>query len=94
MKLDEMIGMRDGRRVTKGSFVRTLRQAERNLIKSVYTIILAIHMGLVTPGASSALVRISEMVAGLKETSPTPEETSRIVGALEVLARRLTEATH
>ncbi len=85
--LSQMVSTRDGGPVSKGSFLRTLRQCERNVTGCVYTIMLAIYLGLVDAQTSSALVRVSGTVSGVKGITLTNEERSTIISSLEELAK-------
>lgn len=85
--MGEMVSMRDGGAVTKGSFLRTLRQCEQNLRGCVYTLILAIYLGLVEAPTSSALVRVSHTVSAVKGITLTPKERSAVLSSLEELAK-------
>ena len=83
----EMVSMRDGGPVSKGSFLRTLRQCEQNLRGCVYTLILAIYLGLVEAPTSSALVRVSNTVSAVKGITLSPEDRSTLLSSLEELAK-------
>ena len=65
------------RRVSKGSFNRSLRQARRNVVKSVYTIFLLSYFGLFDSPKLEPFIRLgNEMQTFLDsklETSETPD---------------------
>jgi len=51
--------------LTKGSYLRTLKQAQNNVERSVYTIILLQYLNLVNEEAPSNLLRIGTMLQQL-----------------------------
>ncbi len=51
--------------LTKGSYLRTLKQAQTNIERSVYTIILLQYLNLVNEEAPSDLLRIGSMLQQL-----------------------------
>jgi len=70
------------RKVTRGSFYRTLSQAKRNIAKSVNTLILAAILGLVDEDALSSLSRLLVMIPASE-----PEQIARITS--EIARRKL-----
>ena len=91
LKMKEMASMRDVGRVSKGSFLRTLRQGEKNMAACIHTIILGIYLDVIQPETASALVNISEMVSRLKGVSVADEEVSIILKSLQELAKSMTK---
>ena len=61
-KLNQKIISRDSKKVTKSSFIRTLKQAKMNVQKSVYTIILADYLELINKDSFEQLIKISKMI--------------------------------
>ena len=51
--------------LTKGSYLRTLKQAQTNIQRSIYTIILLQYLNLVNEEAPSDLLRIGSMLQQL-----------------------------
>lgn len=83
LRTDEKASLRLGKKVTRGSFNRTLRQARENVLKAIYTVLLLGYLGLLTTPAlepyvelGSALKRYSEalrsgppeLLEGLRES--------------------------
>ncbi len=60
--LDNKIHRRRKQSLTKGSFLRTLRQAQNNIERSAYTIILMQYLNLVNEETPSNLLRIGSML--------------------------------
>ncbi len=51
------------RKVSKGAYARTLRQAVENIKKSVYTIFLLRYLGILGDGAVSSLLEAAELLS-------------------------------
>jgi len=75
-------GKSQRRRVSKGSFNRSLRQARRNVVKSVYTIFLLSYFGLFDSPKLEPFIRLgNEMQTFLDsklETSETPDLEAQV----------------
>jgi hypothetical protein len=65
--LKEKAIVRNGGPVKKGAFVRTLKQAERKVIKACYTIMLLSTLNVLDMDTISGLVKIGEMIKELPE---------------------------
>jgi hypothetical protein len=81
--LDFKSTLREKRKVTKGAFSRTLKQARHNIEASIYSIFLLSYLDLITPSNVTQLVRNSRMLGELKEAKPTNEEQLRVMEAME-----------
>jgi hypothetical protein len=81
--LDFKRTLREKRRVSKGAFARTLKQARRNVEASVYTIFLLSYLDLISPAVVNNLVRNSRMLNELKEAKPTSDDQMRVMEAME-----------
>jgi hypothetical protein len=60
--LNNKIMSRDGKKVTKSSFIRTLNQAKMNVQRAVYTIILVDYLELLNKDSVEQLIKISKMI--------------------------------
>jgi hypothetical protein len=67
LNLGMKVYLRDKGRVSKGSFIRTLRQAQRNLEKSLYTIIISEYLSVLDRNNILNLIRTSEILKEVKE---------------------------
>ena len=94
----EVRGKSQRRRVSKGSFNRSLRQARGNVVKSVYTIFLLSYFGLFDSPKLEPFIRLgNEMQTFLDsklETSQTPDleaqvATKALRDALQIAAGEL-----
>jgi hypothetical protein len=81
--LDFKRTLRDKRKVTKGAFARTLKQAQRNVEASVYTVFLLSYLDLISQTGVNRLVRNARMLGELKQVQPTSAELMRVMEAME-----------
>lgn len=65
--LGEKALIRDKGPVKKGAFVRTLKQAEKRIVKACYTIVLLSALRILDIDTVSGLVKIGEMIKELPE---------------------------
>lgn len=81
VKLKEKIAMRDRKNVSGGAFIRTLRQAQTNLKKAVYTLILLQYLGLLDENAMAKLLQVGKILknAGKIESKEKLAEVARII---------------
>ncbi len=61
-KLRESVLLRSRARVSKGAFIRSLRQGERNVEASFYTLLLVRYLRLVDADKLSQFARIGELI--------------------------------
>ena len=74
-----MIDVKDGSRVTKGSFLRTLKQARGNMKSSIYTIFLLGYLGIVDLDFVDGFTKILQMLAELRDAGQISNPTQVIV---------------
>jgi hypothetical protein len=67
--------------VSKGSFMRTLRQGQANIEAAVYTLFLMAYLGLLDGETAQQLGRTTSMMTKVKE-SVSEEERARLIEAL------------
>ncbi|MCS7116815.1 MAG: hypothetical protein NZ896_05015 [Nitrososphaerales archaeon] len=89
MRLEEKIMLRDGKRVSKGSFLRTLKQAQMNVRKAFYTLILMEYLKILESGTTSGLIEVGKTLDRVKESSPTFEHIKRVLEVIDVTLNRL-----
>jgi len=65
--LQVKIVLRDKKNISKGAFLRTLGQAQKNLQKALYTLILLEYMGLLEEGSISKLIQIGSLLKNVNE---------------------------
>jgi hypothetical protein len=81
--LDFKRNLREKRKVTKGAFSRTLKQARHNVEASVYSIFLLSYLNLISQTDVNHLIRNTRMLAELKEANPATEDQMRVMEAME-----------
>ncbi len=87
-QLKDKITMRDRKKVSKGAFIRTLRQAQGNLKKSVFTLILSEYLGLLEDESMVRLSQVSTLLKGAGEVI-SGTELPKVVGVLESIVETL-----
>lgn len=87
-KLAKMIEKRDGSRVSKGAFLRTLNQARVNVRSSLYSVLLLGYLGLLDKRNIEDLVKIVGLLSELKD-SGVIIELDRIQSVIEDVCDRL-----
>jgi hypothetical protein len=85
-RLKEQISYRDRAKISKGSFIRTLRQSQGNIEACVYTIILLQYLGALAPDVLEGLARTGRLMSKLRESSPSNDEIRRFLQSLEEYA--------
>ncbi len=81
--LDHKRMLREKRKVTKGAFARTLKQARHNVEASIYTVFLLSYVNLIGQESVNRIVRNARMLGELKEARPTTEEQIKVMEAME-----------
>ncbi len=66
LKLNRKVLLRDGKRVSKGSFIRTLRQGQKRLEKSLYTIIISEYLSIFDKNNLLNIIRVGELLKELQ----------------------------
>jgi len=86
--LGQMIDMKDGKRVTKGSFLRTLNQVRGNIKSSVYSISLLSYLGVVGPDFLDGFVKILRLLEELRAVGQVGNPDG-VVALIDSLCDRL-----
>jgi hypothetical protein len=84
VKLKEKIAMRDRKNVSGGAFIRTLRQAQINLKRTVYTLILFQYLGLLEERAINKLLQVGNILRSAEGAS-SKEKLVEIVEVTETI---------
>jgi hypothetical protein len=79
-----------GARVTRGAYNRTLIQAENNVIRSVYTVLLLGYVGLFDTPALQPFNELSDTIQGYIHEAGQASQTTR--ESIEQLNQRLLES--
>lgn len=91
--LKQKIMLRDGKRVSKGSFLRTLKQAQMNLQKSFYTLILAEYLGILESGTTVGLIHVGKALSQISTSAPTFEDIKKVLDTIDVTLNQLSKPT-
>lgn len=90
MRLEDMVRMRDGGVVSEGAFLTTLKQARKNLSKSLYTLLLASYLGVLDEELWSGLARVGGLLTRIRDAGPSRDDVRRVVELVgSVVARVL-----
>ena len=74
---------REKGKISKGAFVRTLRQGQRNVESSVYTLMLVVYLGLVPQEKFDQFLKTQRIVSKVKELQPDRENVLRLINGLQ-----------
>ena len=88
VELKDKTAMRDRKKVSKGAFIHTLRQAQGNLKRAVYTLILSEYLGLLEDESMVKLLQVSNLLKGA-EGVISGEKLSKVIGVLETIVETL-----
>jgi len=78
------------KKISRGSYNRTLIQAQSNVIRSIYTILLIGYLGLFDTPALQPFIELSDNIQGYMEEFKTSSEEDQ--AAIDQLRIRLSEA--
>jgi hypothetical protein len=81
--LDFKRTLRENRRVSKGSFARTLKQGHRNVESSIYTLFLLAYLNLVPVESLNQLSRNARMLSQLKDAEASQNDLGRVIEAMQ-----------
>jgi hypothetical protein len=84
VSVNDRVGLRDGSRVSMGSFMRTLQQGQRNIKEAVYTLVVLEYLDLLPEGVIIALAKIGQSIR-----EKNVEEKEHVIEALEQLVQRI-----
>lgn len=84
VELKEKIAMRDRKNVSKGAFIHTLRQAQGNLKRAVYTLILSEYLGLLEDKSMAKLLQVSNLLKGA-EGVISDEKSEKVIEVIETI---------
>lgn len=77
--LDERVGLRTGRRVSKGAFLATLKQTHRNFERALYSLLLMQYLGVIDAKTMNGLIKTAEILERVKEEGLTQRELDQIL---------------
>ncbi len=78
---------REKGKVSKGAFVRTLRQGQGNVEASLYTLMLLVYLGLVKQERFDQFLRTQRLFAQVRELQLDSESVSRLIDGMSAFAQ-------
>ena len=88
--LSEIVKLRDSGPVTKGSYGRSLKQSKRNFSKSLYTLVLAIYLGVLDVNTLNSMIELSNKLKSIKELELPPNIIEQVEDLIEEVCDRVT----
>lgn len=86
--LSKMVQAREGGRVSKGSFDRTLRQGKNNIRKSVNTIVFSYYLGLFDRELLESLIKICDLLVSLRGLEVSESRLKEVASVIEQASDR------
>ncbi len=84
VNLKNKTAMRDRKNVSKGAFIRTLRQARVNLKRAIYTLILSEYLGLLEDKSIDRLLQISNLLKNAKGVT-SKEKLTEVIEIIDTI---------
>ena len=85
INLNNALGRSENRRISRGTHYRILGQARKNIKRSLFTVAIAVQLGLVKPEDVQKLISSVSMVP----TSLDEDQAREVMGILRLLADRI-----
>jgi len=81
--LDMKILSRENNDVSKGAFVRTLKQGQANIKSSVYSLLLLVYLGLVPQERFDQFLKTQRILSKVKDLEPDRDNVLRLINGLQ-----------
>jgi len=81
--LSRKVSSREKGRVSKGAFVRSLKQGQGNIESSIYSLMLVVYLGLVSQEKFDQFLKTQRILSQVKELEPDMENTLRLINGLQ-----------
>ena len=88
--LDEIVKMRDSGPVSKGSYLRSLGQAQSNFRSSLYTLLLVVYLGILDTSTVADFVALSDRLSSLKDMDIPEDTVNEIRAIIDEIGDRIT----
>ncbi len=88
--LDEIVKMRDSGPVSKGSYLRTLGQAQSNFRSSLYTLLLVVYLGILDTSTIADFMALSDRLSSLKDIDIPEDTVNEIRAIIDEIGDRIT----
>ncbi|MCL4436056.1 MAG: hypothetical protein M1503_08645 [Thaumarchaeota archaeon] len=92
LSLDQKRILRDSGKVSKGSFARTLKQAENNFEKSLYTVIILEYFSMLQQNDIMNLLRVGALLNQAKLQKIPEDKVKVIIGTLSVTIEKISKS--
>ena len=77
--LNKMISRRDNRKVSKGSFIRTLKQAKKNVESSLFTLIILEYFSIIEENQINNLIKIGNTLKNISDNVSADKDINIIL---------------
>ncbi len=88
--LDEIVKMRDSGPVSKGSYLRSLGQAQSNFRSSLYTLLLVVYLGILDTSTIADFVALSDRLSSVKDMDIPEDTVNEIRAIIDEIGDRIT----
>ena len=88
--LEEIVKMRDSGPVSKGSYLRSLGQAQSNFRSSLYTLLLVVYLGILDTSTVADFVALSDRLSSLKDMDIPEDTVNEIRAIIDEIGDRIT----
>ena len=88
--LNEIVKMRDSGPVSKGSYLRTLGQAQSNFRGSLYTLLLVVYLGILDTSTLADFVALSNRLSSLRDMDIPEDTVNEIRAIIDEIGDRIT----
>ena len=82
--------MRDSGPVSKGSYLRTLGQAQSNFRSSLYTLLLVVYLGILDTSTIADFMALSDRLSSLKDIDIPEDTVNEIRAIIDEIGDRIT----
>ncbi len=92
LSIDQKRILRDVGKVSKGSFARTLKQAENNLERSLYTVIILEYFSMLQENDIMNLLKVGALLNQAKLQKIPEDKIQVIIGSLSMTIERISKS--
>ena len=89
--LPEMIRRKDGNNVSKGAFVRSLKQGKDNFKGVFYSLILLSYLGFMSDREIKSIFRLTDVLDNLRENEVMEERVDDVLNVINEAIDRLAD---
>ena len=78
--------LRDGKRISGGSFLRTLRMSQRNIRKSMYSLILLQYLSILSEEDFHSISEVGNIIRSVRDVKLELEKTNDVIKIISDMA--------